>query len=120
MLPPRNSRATFTPLALTCAQSGTYSVGFRSEALSKVTAPRIQVELPGQEVGVNAAERFECPATLPDQAVEVYLLDAGGVILTGGLVPLFDEFAALEPVYDSSGFFFKPQQLKYGDDHEIA
>ena len=108
---PKQSRAVFTPLTLSCAQPGTYSIGFKSATVSKIVANKVRTEAPDEELIINSPQKFECLISQVSQTVEIYMLDDQGMILTGGLVPLFDEFAALEPTTDAKSAF-EPQQLK--------
>ena len=113
---PQKSRAIFTPVKLTCAQPGVYSIGLKWDTASKILARKLHVNLPNQEINIDSAAKFECPIKQVGQAVEVYLLSDREEILVGGLVPIFDEFSALEPPEDSKMSelqMFEPQQLRY-------
>jgi len=64
-----------------------------------------------EEFIVKDAQVFKCPITKTDQSVVVYLLNARGEPLTGGVIPLCKEFPSLEPSEDTTTIF-EPQQLR--------
>ena len=99
-------------MALTCGQTGIYSVAFALKGISSIVASDLQVAEANKEIEIKSSHNFECPATQIDQTIIVYLLDNRGEPLTGGVIPLFDEFASLEPTTDSESDAFESQKLK--------
>ena len=64
------------------------------------------------EYSLKSQLPFECVVTRVDQSIVVYILDENNEPLTGGVIPLFDEFASLEPGRGDGSMMFEPQELK--------
>jgi len=108
---PNKNTAVLTPLSISCGSQGTYSVAFAVNGISTVVASNIKIPKAKTEYTIQVAKSFECPITQVDQVVAVYLMNDKGEPLTGGEVPLFGEFAFLEPA-NSLQTAFEAQELK--------
>lgn len=105
------STAVLIPLSISCGNQGTYSVAFAVNGISTIVASNLKILKPKNEYPIQSAKPFECPATQVDQVIVVYLMNERGEPLTGGEIPLFGEFAFLEPA-NSPQTAFEPQELK--------
>lgn len=108
---PAKSSAILTPLSLSCGNQGTYSVAFAVNGISTVVASNLKILKAKSEHPIQHARSFECPITQVDQVAVVYLMNERGEPLTGGEIPLFGEFAFLEPA-SSPETAFEAQELK--------
>lgn len=108
---PTKSSVVLTPVAVTCGKTGTYSIAFSIKGSNVVVANNIEVAEENVECAIASSRSFECPAEQIDQSVIVFLLNSEGESLTAGTIPVFSEFAVLEPSNDSRKIF-EPQQLK--------
>jgi hypothetical protein len=108
---PSKSTAVLTPLSISCGNQGTYSVAFAVNGISNIVANNIKILKAKNEYPIQAAKSFECAITQVDQVVVVYLMNDRGEPLTGGEIPLFGEFAFLEPA-SSLQTAFEAQELK--------
>ena len=89
-----------------------YSLAFAVNNISTVVARKLEIHNPKESLNIIKSRSFECPILKVDQSVVVYLLNEGDEPLSGGIIPIFDEFIALEPSEDTTTIF-ESQQLKY-------
>lgn len=108
---PTSSSATIKLLSISCSKAGTYSIAFVVDEVRTTVANNLKVLRANSEYSLKSQPPFECPATRVDQSIVVYILDERNEPLTGGVIPLFDEFASLEPGSDQKTVF-EPQELK--------
>jgi len=108
---PDNSSAVIKLISVSCSKPGIYSIAFVVDEVRTTIVNKLKILRANNEYSLKGQEAFECPTTRIDQSILVYVLDEEGEPLTGGVIPLFDEFASLEPGSDPKTMF-EAQELK--------